>query len=289
MFSTKACCSSDVGHDENPSTDVGELPRCGPEEALMALGINVDPMATKEIVQGWRKNPYYDRAELQDWLHTFWADDSPFRVKLGQLDLSCLVDLACGHGRHAAKIISDPRIPKPSRLTLLDVNIENIRYCKRRFAAVPMIEVQLNNGIDFSPLKNGSASAIFCWDAMVHFEFDCVISYVRDAFRVLKPNGRALFHHSNYTVPGSNWLDNPHGRNFMSRELFAHVAMRAGFQVVDQVILNWGTGDAHFHNLDCVSLLEKPADAEARAARTSLPRRVLSRLSRMRRGARSLR
>ena len=252
-------------------------------EVPMGVGMKVDLDATREIAREWRQNPYYDRAELQDWLDTFWADDSQFRAKFAQLDVSCLVDLACGHGRHAAQIITDPRLTRPRRMILMDVNSENIEYCRHRFASQPTIEVRTNNGVDFAPLQNGSVSAVICWDAMVHFEFDCVISYIRDAHRILKPNGRALFHHSNYMAPGTTWLYNPHGRNFMSRELFAHAAMRAGLRVVDQVIMNWGTGEAQYDRLDCLSLLEKPADAEPPPVRASLPRRAVGRLNRLRR------
>jgi hypothetical protein len=46
--------------------------------------------------------------------------------------------------------------------------------------------------------------------AMVHFEYDAVISYIQDGFRILKYGGRALFHHSNLdTRPDFDYKDNP--------------------------------------------------------------------------------
>jgi SAM-dependent methyltransferase len=226
----------------------------------MGNGIQVDLKATEDIAREWRQNPYYERAERQDWMDTFWADGSPFRSKFAQLEVSCLVELACGHGRHAERISTDGRLARPSRMMLLDVNGENIEHCRQRFASNSSITMQKNNGVDFAPVADGQASAVFCWDAMVHFEFDCVISYVRDAVRILQPNGRALFHHSNYTAPGTKWSHNPHGRNFMSRELFAHAALRAGFRVLDQIVINWGAGETRFDELDCLSFLEKPTE-----------------------------
>jgi hypothetical protein len=48
-----------------------------------------------------------------------------------------------------------------------------------------------------------------------------------------------------------DWVANPHSRNFMSKELFAHYAFNEGFQVVHQEIRGWGGID----DLDCITLL----------------------------------
>jgi len=224
---------------------------------------DVDMSLLDEIATDWKDNSYYDRAELSDWLVPFWGADSPFRKLFSQLDITSLVELACGHGRHSAQVIAETEFPTPSQMFLLDVNVENVDFCKNRFSSAPFVKVVKNNGYNFSPLQDGSVSAVFCYDAMVHFEYDCVISYIKDALRVLKGGGRGLFHHSNYVnSPGTKYIYNPHGRNFMSRELFSHIAQRVGFHVVDQVVLDWGTdgnpGDYRVANLDCLSLLEKP-------------------------------
>ena len=232
----------------------------------------VDKDRMLQVAGHWKKNDYYDRAERQDWLDPFWSKASPFRAMFMQLDGSCMVELACGHGRHAAHITACNELPKPSRMILMDVNRENVDHCRHRFSAHLEIQALQNNGVDFEPLRDGSISSIFCFDAMVHFEYDCVISYLRDAFRVLKAGGRALLHHSNYMSPGSMWLNNPHCRNFMSRELFAHVALRTGFRVLDQVVLDWGEGEARVVEVDCLSMIEKLAGVEPSSA--SLPRRI---------------
>jgi SAM-dependent methyltransferase len=209
----------------------------------------------QQIAEYWKQNDYYDRAECADWLARFWAEKSEFRRLFDLLDRTTLAELACGHGRHAAQILKEDSDASIRVFHLLDVNQENIDHCKKRFAVEPRIHLAKNNGHDLVPLAAASISGIFCFDAMVHFEYDCVISYVNDAFRVLRPGGRALFHHSNFTSnPGGDWGQNPHGRNFMSRNLFSHVAQRVGFSVREQVILDWGL-DAQ---LDCLSLIEKP-------------------------------
>ena len=135
----------------------------------------------------------------------------------------------------------------------MDIQAANIAVCERRFGKNNIVSFYTNNGFDMRPLAEGSISLIYCFDAMVHFDSDVIRSYLRDSFRVLKPNGRAFFHHSNY-VGGHDWRENPHSRNFMSAELFEHYAMKEQLQIVRQKILRWGG----IENLDCFTLLERP-------------------------------
>jgi SAM-dependent methyltransferase len=210
---------------------------------------------TRLVAQDWKESAYYARAEEQDWLAQFWDLKSEFRRLFGRLNMHTLVELACGHGRHTAHIINNPELCRGiERIDLLDINEENIMFCKERFNSNHLIHFLINNGWDFQPLESSSATAIFCYDAMVHFEYDAVQSYIEDAYRILTPGGRALLHHSNYDKsPGTHYLSNPLGRNFMSKNLFAHIAIRCGFEICEQVVLRWGK----CRRLDCVSLIEK--------------------------------
>lgn len=204
----------------------------------------------EEIKRDWATAPYYDLAEQNLW--PFWSDDRPFRRLFHTLDRSDLVELACGHGRHAAHISRNYQI---GRLTLVDINEQNIAFCRGRFAGDGRFAYVVNSGGDLAALSSGGYGAIFCYDAMVHFEYDDVIAYLAESHRILREGGRALLHHSNYDgTPGARYSDNPHWRNFMSARLFAHAAMRSGFKVVEQSLLDW----AGVTNLDCVTLLEKP-------------------------------
>ena len=205
------------------------------------------------INNDWRESKYYDDAEAPtgDW--SFWSDAKPFERMFRTLDRRVLVELACGHGRHTAHLLRQPHYSDTGRIILLDVNEENMVFCRSRFAGVPSVIIYRNTGQDFQPIGDGEATAIFCYDAMVHFEYDTVISYVKDARRILPVGGRALFHHSNYDkAPGNSYRQNPDWRNFMSKALFAHVAMRSGFTVLEQQVLDWTTPET-----DCVTLLER--------------------------------
>ena len=45
---------------------------------------------------------------------------------------------------------------------------------------------------------------------------------------------------------------NPGGRNFMSKELFAYLAYHAGFEIVEQQVIDWS-----LEKMDCITLLKK--------------------------------
>lgn len=72
--------------------------------------------------------------------------------------------------------------------------------------------------------------------------------------RILRKGGKALFHHSNNTDRYDvTFSSGRHGRNYMSKQLFAHLADRAGLRVVEQHVIDW----AGEKELDCVTLVEK--------------------------------
>ena len=61
-------------------------------------------------------------------------------------------------------------------------------------------------------------------------------------------------HHSNNTSDyKASFANAPHGRSFMSKDVFAYLAYRAGFDVLEQKVIDWGIKD-----LDCIPLIQKP-------------------------------
>lgn len=207
-----------------------------------------------EIANFWKDDPYYERAE--SWLPCFWDKDSIFYKRFNELDLSSVVELACGHGRHVAQYVD-----KADSITLVDVNEENIDYCRKRLKKYKdKIFFYQNSGNNFNAIPSSSVTAIFTYDAMVHFNLLDILSYLQDAYRILVPGGKILFHHSNnYEARlGESFLVNTHARNFMTDKIFACLAMTVGFKVLSQDIMDWGTGEWLATNLDCLSLCEKP-------------------------------
>jgi len=204
-----------------------------------------------QITIEWSVAPYYEEAEAESYMQFFWGPDSRFFAAFRQLDLTETAELACGHGRHTQFIVDHYRF---GHITLLDVNQTNIDWCNERFAGDARVSCFVNSGFDLPQTETSCLTSLFCYDAMVHFEYDDVFSYIRDMARVLKPGAMALIHHSNNDEqPGNRSSESTHWRNFMSAPLFKHVSMRHGFRIVRQEVMDWrGEKD-----IDCLTLMQK--------------------------------
>jgi cyclopropane fatty-acyl-phospholipid synthase-like methyltransferase len=206
--------------------------------------------AVSEAV-AWENSPYYDDAEKWTWL--FWSEDHPFFPLFCQLDMRNLLELACGHGRHSEYVLRKFG-DRVKSLVMMDILQSNIDWCLQRIGSQDKVKFICNSGTGFQPVAEASITAIFCYDAMVHFHRDVVESYLNDVQRVLVPEGKALFHHSNYAKDANmSFAQNPHARAFMSASLFRAYAVEAGLEVVSQRILAWG----NHADLDCLTLVRK--------------------------------
>ncbi len=191
---------------------------------------------------------YYGEAEK--WTPYWWDGRLAFRGFFDRLDLEFVIELSSGYGRHAeysAKLCK--------HLVLMDVIGRNLKICRVRLGErFPHLAFVHNNGYDFQPVGDGTASAIYCYDSMVHFSADLVASYLTDTLRVLRPGGRALYHHSNYPGPQlAHFGQHPHARQCMTQEAFCHLARERGLRVVENVIIPWGEVEA----LDCITMVER--------------------------------
>lgn len=183
-------------------------------------------------------NAYYQNADSENNLNIFWDDTSPFYRMFKQLNLENVIELACGEGRHVQKYIEDA-----GHITLVDILDNNLSICKNRYKDIDKITYYCNNGYDLMNLENKSYSALFTYDAMVHFEMMDIYSYLKDIHRVLVPGGKALFHHSNNGDDyQNNFFSRKHNRNFMSKEVFAYMSFKCGFDILEQQIIDWGGG-----------------------------------------------
>lgn len=194
-------------------------------------------------------NGYFENVERKESIDLFWRKDTEFYKMFCNLDLENVVELACGRGRHVPQYIESAR-----HITLVDILNENIEYCKQRFRDKDNISYYCNNGFNLERLDSNSYSALFTYDAMVHFELIDVYNYLQDIYRILTPGAYALFHHSNNTRDYKLSFENAsHGRNYMSKDLFAYLAYRCGFEIIDQKVIDFVEPE-----LDCISLIRKP-------------------------------
>jgi ubiquinone/menaquinone biosynthesis C-methylase UbiE len=197
----------------------------------------------------WQESAYYEDAEA--WTHLFWNESSLFSRLFRRLDLRNTIELACGYGRHAERCVA-----QCGTLTLVDVFESNLDRCRERLGRHSNVRFLRGNGYDFTGIEVGQVTAIYCYDAMVHFSPDLVESYLKDAARILSPGGMALLHHSNHPTPPGivHYGQNPHARNHMTHDLFRELAERAGLLIVESQPMAWGG----MPDLDRVSLLARP-------------------------------
>ncbi|MBO4221537.1 MULTISPECIES: class I SAM-dependent methyltransferase [Bradyrhizobium] len=203
-------------------------------------------VSAEKIGHAWKESAYYDDAER--WTKTiFWNPETIFSKLFSRLDLTTVIELACGRGRHAEQIAS-----QCGSLLVVDIHEENIEFCKSRLAHHRNVSYLKNNGYEFSGVPNNSMTAIYCYDAMVHFSPDLVENYLKETARVLAPGGMALYHHSNYDAPNTtSYGANPHARNHMTFDLFSEYARNAGLLIEESHPIKW----ARLDDLDRVTLL----------------------------------
>jgi SAM-dependent methyltransferase len=71
---------------------------------------------------------YYKKAEGDVWINPFWAAEGPFVKLFQQLNTDSVLEIACGNGRHAAKIITNVR-----HLWLQDTSEGALDLARERF------------------------------------------------------------------------------------------------------------------------------------------------------------
>ncbi len=122
---------------------------------------------------------YFDSAEKH--LEIFWDKDTYFRKYFDKLDLTNVVELACGRGRHVPQYID-----KAGHITLVDILEKNIEFCKERFKGFNKISYCVNNGYDLQAIANDSQTSLFSYDAVVHFEMMDIFNYLKECRRILR-------------------------------------------------------------------------------------------------------
>jgi ubiquinone/menaquinone biosynthesis C-methylase UbiE len=178
---------------------------------------------------------YYADAEP----HSQRQFDTHFFPELHKLDLSVVLDFACGRGR-----IAQHFLPHCRKMILIDVNREALDFCKQRLTGNTQYATSLDSVLD------SSVTFLYSWDAMVHFDVPRLVHYFGEFGRVLAPGGIAMIHHSNLVCGADDWLQNVHCRAKVSAADVRKICDNFGLQVTSQKLIAWGEAP----NLDCITM-----------------------------------
>jgi ubiquinone/menaquinone biosynthesis C-methylase UbiE len=223
------------------------VPRIVDWEGPMVENANLSRIVEKEAFH-WGEDvseAYHGAAERdmqRQWRQWIWP-----LLKQFPIDYTQCVDFAAGYGRNTSKLLE-----QRGHVTAVDVNPDCVKHLKERFST-DRVTVVLNNGVNLSELASEAYTFLYSFDAMVHFDVTIIASYLPEFARVLRPGSYAFIHHSNYSAAaGGDFTQNPHWRNYMSADLFKHLAMKSGFEVVKQELIDW-----ELKELDCLTVMRK--------------------------------
>lgn len=206
-----------------------------------------------DVINMWKNRQSMDFGyfeQVEPFAERFWNPVTKFRQWFDTLDTTELLEIACGQGRHTVLVPQGYQ-----RIFAIDTSVDAIAVATERFKENPKLTATLSEDGMTIPQADSSFTAAFSYDAMVHFELMTMASYLKETGRVLKPGGKALFHHSAYDQnPTGHFTQSPHWRNYMTQDLFAHLASRAGLRIIDTISFPWSDEII----TDALTLMVKP-------------------------------
>lgn len=218
----------------------------------------------------WGKN--YDWAEAGDeWSEPWGGPEAQWFGSLHPrihrfLPASNVLEIACGFGRWTQFLTG-----QSDQFTGVDLSEKCIEACKERFAADSHARFIANDGTSLPDVADASIDFAFSFDSLVHVDQATIEAYMGELRRVLKPEGAAFIHHSNYgayakryagirkvpKLPGAlrraHMLEFHHIRDEgVSAESVAQAAQGSGLRCIGQEIIPWTTKRTM---IDCISLI----------------------------------
>lgn len=196
-----------------------------------------------------------------------------------------ILEIAPGHGR-LTQYLKDVC----AQLHVVDVSVNCIAACRRRFAGAAHVSYSVNDGSSLAMVP-GTFDLVFSFDSLVHAELEVIAAYLAQMEGLLSRDGVAFLHHSNLgdyiqgslaQVPRS--LLESEGFNTIWRAesvdaaTVAALAERHGLAVVSQELVDWGAQGLYDKGLftDCFTLLTRPGSRWARETRVYRNRRFIA-------------
>ena len=211
------------------------------------------------------------------------------------LPAPAILEIAPGFGRWTEFLLD-----YCDTLVGIDITPKCVAACRARFADRKNARFETNDGQTLPTVDDASIDFAFSFDSLVHVEAEVLAGYLVELARVLKSDGVAFLHHSNYgayqrsahtLAPLQGALDQlpalaraalirtgayrgAHWRApSVTAAKFEQLCQAAGLHCVGQELVNWEGGVLL---LDCISVVTRPG------SRWDRPNRVVkNRLWRM--------
>ena len=197
-----------------------------------------------KTLQATGNKEYFDAAELdaEKYYHQYIKQHIP-----GIKDRA-ITEIACGHGRITNQILKDFA---PKTVTLVDINQENLWYCKNRFKNFSNLKLIKTKGTDLEGIESNSQDFVYSFDSFVHFNKDLVELYIIEIKRVLKEGGTCFLHYSNSGKSDLSSKELGHGlRGTMTKEAMIELLMDT--TILHNESISWG-----IENLDAIIVFKK--------------------------------
>lgn len=179
-------------------------------------------------------NEYFQLAEAD-------MDDQWREIIFPQIrdfDFEAVLELAPGRGRNTEKLCGVSK-----KIYAVDLNSYALNQCRERIGEEfngCSVEYHLNNGTDLAMIADSEITAIYCWDAAVHFDKEVTADYIREFARILKAGCKGFVHHSNLgDIASKDLSKNPHWRSNVSKDFFADICRKNSLRVVSQTDIPW--------------------------------------------------
>jgi SAM-dependent methyltransferase len=142
-----------------------------------------------------------------------------------------------------------------SELIVIDLNPLCIEKTKEKLGH-HVLAYFTNDGKSLTGVRDNSQDLVFSFDSFVHMHANVVEEYVKEIFRVLKPDGKAFIHHSWFYGGSDNSFNNIAGRANMSPEQFKTIVENNNMKIVSQTPIQFKSVDV-WNGRDTISIFQK--------------------------------
>ena len=120
----------------------------------------------------------------------------------------------------------------------IDLSDECVKACKQSFSKVERACFFKNDGLSLEH-ASGQYDLVFSFDSLVHADIEVFDSYIPAILRLMKPDGIAFIHHSNFKDSGESKNIHNRSENVTARYVGEVIELNGGSILIQEKI-NWG-------------------------------------------------